>query len=379
MAVPLFSFLRYLALILVMSIAALPARAHEVRPAVADVAIGADTVALTIRLTLEPMLAGMDLAGLEDTNDSPFSDRYDALRAEDPGTLTAELERAWPRLAPRFVIKAGDTLVVPRILTVSVPEVGDVSLPRDSFLVLMADLPADGTPVQIGWDAAFGSLALRQAEGDANSYAALLTGGALSDALPRDTVVDDSAGAVFVRYIVSGFEHIIPKGLDHILFVLGLYFYALRFGPMLAQVTAFTLAHTVTLALASLKIVQVPAEIVEPLIAASIVYVAVENIIGGGRIGPLRVAVVFGFGLLHGLGFASVLGDVGLQDSRFVVGLIGFNIGVELGQLAVILVAFLALGLPFGKKPWYRSAIAVPASCAIAAVGAWWTVERAFF
>jgi hypothetical protein len=123
--------------------------------------------------------------------------------------------------------------------------------------------------------------------------------------------------------------------------------------------------------------VAVPAEIVEPLIAASIVYVAVENIFGG-RIGALRVAVVFGFGLLHGLGFASVLGDVGLQDSRFVVGLIGFNIGVELGQLAVIAVAFVLLGLPFGKKDWYRSYIAIPASCAIAAVGAWWTFERVF-
>ena len=116
---------------------------------------------------------------------------------------------------------------------------------------------------------------------------------------------------------------------------------------------------------------------VEPLIAASIVYVAVENIIGG-RIGAFRVAVVFCFGLLHGLGFASVLGDVGLEAGRFVVGLIGFNIGVELGQLAVIAAAFLLVGLPFGKKSWYRMGVTIPVSLAIAAVGAWWTVERVF-
>ena len=151
----------------------------------------------------------------------------------------------------------------------------------------------------------------------------------------------------------------------------------LRVRPLLLQITAFTLAHTVTLALASLNIITVPAAVVEPLIAASIVYVALENVIGG-RVGALRIAVVFGFGLLHGLGFASVLGDVGLQDSRFVVGLIGFNIGVELGQLAVIAAAFILLGLPFGKKPSYRSYIAVPFSVAIAVIGAWWTYERVF-
>ncbi len=373
----LLTFVANLILWAVLSMAAMPVAAHEVRPAVADVAVGETSVDVTIRLTLEPMLAGMDVAGLQDTNDSPLAEVYDTLRSDSPAELSAAFTARWPVVAPLFTLKAGDTRLEPRIVSLAVPEVGDVCLPRDSVLVISANLPADGTPVQVGWDASFGAIAVRQAGGDSSSYAALLSGGSLSDPLPRGAVAADSAGAVFVRYIVSGFEHIIPKGLDHILFVLGLFFYALRAGPLLAQVTAFTLAHTVTLALASLKIVAVPAEIVEPLIAASIVYVAVENIFGG-RIGALRVAVVFGFGLLHGLGFASVLGDVGLQDSRFVVGLIGFNIGVELGQLAVIAVAFVLLGLPFGKKDWYRSYIAIPASCAIAAVGAWWTFERVF-
>lgn len=377
MASLLIASLHKLALLAALSMAAFPALAHEVRPAVADVAVGEARVEITIRLTLEPMLAGMDLTGLEDTNDSPLAARYDALRSEDPAALAATLEASWPALAARIQVMAGETKLVPELVGVTVPEVGDTDLPRDSVLVISADLPGDGTPVQVGWDAAFGSIAVRQAEGDANSYAALLQGGVLSEPLPRAALVSEGAGAVFGRYIVSGFEHIIPKGLDHILFVLGLFFYALRAGPLLAQVTAFTLAHTVTLALASLGVVSVPAGIVEPLIAASIVYVAVENIFGG-RIGWLRVAVVFGFGLLHGLGFASVLGDVGLQDSRFVVGLIGFNIGVELGQLAVIAVAFVLVGWPFGTRDWYRGRVAVPASCVIAAVGAWWTVERVF-
>jgi hypothetical protein len=174
---------------------------------------------------------------------------------------------------------------------------------------------------------------------------------------------------------VIGFEHILPKGLDHILFVLGLFFLSLNWRPLLFQVTAFTLAHTVTLALGMLGILRLSPGIVEPLIAASIVYVGVENILMRG-LSPWRPAIVFAFGLLHGLGFASVLGEIGLESGRFVSGLIGFNIGVELGQLSVIAIAFVLLALPFGRKPWWRNRIAIPASAVIAAIGAYWFFER---
>jgi hypothetical protein len=145
--------------------------------------------------------------------------------------------------------------------------------------------------------------------------------------------------------------------------------------PLLWQISAFTLAHTVTLALGALEIVRIPPEIVEPLIAASIVYVGVENVLSKG-LTPWRPVIVFAFGLLHGLGFASVLADFGLGASHFVPKLIGFNVGVELGQLAVIAIAFVLVGLWFGRKPWYKERIANPASVAIALVGAWWVVER---
>ncbi|CTQ33179.1 HupE/UreJ family protein [Jannaschia rubra] len=184
-------------------------------------------------------------------------------------------------------------------------------------------------------------------------------------------------GPVVTRYVASGFDHIIPKGLDHILFVLGLFFYSLAWGPLLWQVTAFTLAHTVTLALAATGIVAVPGSVVEPLIALSIVFVAVENILspGGRRVGRARLLVVFGFGLLHGLGFAAVLSEFGLGDD-FLAKLLSFNLGVEIGQLTVIAAAFLLLGLPFGSRPWYRRRIAIPASVAIAAIGLYWFLTR---
>lgn len=374
---PILTLHKLAVLVAVSMTMAFTAAAHEVRPAVADIAVGAEVVDLTIRFPVEPMIAGMSLQGLEDTNDSPLAGQYDVLRADDPAELEAALRSAWPDIAKGMTVQVGDARVPLEIVSVAVPEVGDVSLPRDTVLTLRAALPADGADVRFGWDAAYGSVIVRQVGGGEDAYSAILQGGDLSEALPREGFVTEGALPVFGRFIVSGFEHIVPKGLDHILFVLGLFFFALRAGPLLAQVTAFTLAHTVTLALASLKIITLPATVVEPLIAASIVYVAVENIIGG-RMGWARVAVVFGFGLLHGLGFASVLDEVGLQEGRFFVGLIGFNIGVELGQLAVISAAFLAVGWPFGGKPWYRARVAIPASVAIAAVGAWWTVERVF-
>lgn len=375
---PMFLVMHKLACALALSTGfAAQVAAHEVRPAISDVTVGPATVDMVIRLPLEPLVAGMNLAGLEDTNDAPQVAEHDALRALDPAALDAAFRAAWPGIAARIDIISDGVRAEAQLVSVTVPEVGDVDLPRDSELRLSVDLPPGAAPVQIGWAADFGSIVVRQMGGNADAYTAILQGGTLSAPLPREGVASEGAGTVFLRYVVSGFEHIIPKGLDHILFVLGLYFYALRVRPLLAQVTAFTLAHTVTLALASLGIVAVPASIVEPLIAASIVYVAVENIFGASS-GWRRVAVVFAFGLLHGLGFASVLGDVGLSGDRFVVGLIGFNIGVELGQLAVIAVAFVLLGLPFGRRVWYRAAIVIPASCAIALVGAWWTFERIF-
>ncbi|MEK6216794.1 MAG: HupE/UreJ family protein, partial [Boseongicola sp.] len=202
-----------------------------------------------------------------------------------------------------------------------------------------------------------------------------LANGGESAPIPRTGGDDQASVAAFVEYISVGFDHIIPKGLDHILFVLGLFFLALKLRPLLWQVTAFTLAHTVTLALGTLDIVRIPPNIVEPLIAVSIVYVGVENVLSRG-LTPWRPVVVFLFGLLHGLGFASVLSDFGLGGSHFVPKLIGFNVGVEFGQLAVIGTAFLALGIFFGGNGWYRVRITSPVSIAISMIAAFWVLER---
>jgi hypothetical protein len=189
------------------------------------------------------------------------------------------------------------------------------------------------------------------------------------------SVVPPTRGQIARQYISLGYTHILPKGLDHILFVLGIFLLSTRVKPVLLQVTAFTLAHTITLALTMYGVVSLRSSIVEPLIAVSIVYVAVENVLRP-QLSPWRVGLVFAFGLLHGMGFAGVLSQLGLPRSEFATALLCFNAGVELGQVSIILIAFLLLGLPFRREPWYRRRVVVPVSLAIAAVGLFWAIQR---
>lgn len=215
-----------------------------------------------------------------------------------------------------------------------------------------------------------------QNEGQAEKVTQWIEAGKASApfALHRD-VVPESRWNIIKLYLQLGFTHILPRGLDHVLFVLGLFLLSTQLRPVLWQISAFTVAHTITLALTIYGVVSLPSKIVEPLIALSIVYVAVENVFTS-KLHAWRPLVVFCFGLLHGMGFAGVLSEIGLPRSEFVPALLSFNVGVELGQLTVILTAFLLLGLPFRNKPWYRQRIVVPTSLLIAAIALYWFVQR---
>ncbi|MDA8622247.1 HupE/UreJ family protein [Psychrosphaera sp.] len=176
------------------------------------------------------------------------------------------------------------------------------------------------------------------------------------------------------KYTKSGFVHILPLGLDHILFVLALFFSTVLFKKLFWQITAFTLAHSVTLVLSSLGFISLSGSIVEPLIALSIAWMAIDNI-RNEHTSSTRLWVIVFFGLLHGLGFASVLSDFGLPQEAFLTALFAFNIGVELGQLAV-LIAATAVFYWWSKKPTYRAFVQVPMSGIIAIVGLYWFFER---
>ena len=361
--------------------------AHEVQPAIADLRAADGTIELILDLNLEAYLAGIDLDGLLDTDDAEDSAAYDRLRALNPEALAAEvtgLVATWNGL-PLVAVDGAPVIMSAR--EVLIPEVGNVDLPRPSRLVLLAE--ATGAQVQVAWPKGAGDMVLRQ-QGVDEPYTGYLSGGQTSPQINLGGGDARSGWAIFAEFIPVGFDHILPKGLDHILFVLGLFFLSTAWKPLLWQITAFTAAHTVTLALGALGIVNVPGSIVEPLIALSIVYVAIENLFARDM-KAWRPALVFGFGLLHGLGFASVLGDWGLPEAGVIPALLGFNIGVELGQLTVIAAMALLLWISVqaarrADLPAYEAAaedydvmfraVSIPVSLVIAGIGVWWVIER---
>jgi hypothetical protein len=197
---------------------------------------------------------------------------------------------------------------------------------------------------------------------------------------PGSVGVEAKAGdwlAVFQNQVREGFVHVIPYGLDHILFVLGVFLMTRKWKPLLLQVSAFTVAHTLTLWLAAAKIVRISGDIVEPLIAASIVAVALENIFHK-RYTHWRLLIVFAFGLIHGLGFAGAMSAQLDSTPSLIIGLLGINVGVELGQLAVIALALLAT-FWITSASQYRNCVVIPGSILIALAGIWWVLERTVF
>ena len=383
-----FSLLLLSKLALVLALSSSPAHAHEVVPTIADLTVSEGRADLNLRINLEAFIAGVDLDTVEDTNDAPQAADYDALRALSEDALAArapEILDGWNALP---VLSVDGVPVALESVSILVPDGVDIELPRIAEWALTADMP-EGATVSVSWPDGGGDLVVRQ-QGVEAPFTGLVSGGESSPAIALAGGDQLTGWQSFTSYIPVGFDHILPQGLDHILFVLGLFFLSIHLRPLVWQVTAFTLAHTVTLALGALGLVNVPGSIVEPLIAASIVYVAVENIFARG-LTKWRPAVIFGFGLLHGLGFASVLGEFGLPEDRFIPALIGFNVGVEVGQLTVIALAFVViwLGVLAARRakftgveemvteyPVMFRAISVTGSLIIALIGVYWVIER---
>lgn len=197
--------------------------------------------------------------------------------------------------------------------------------------------------------------------------------GASGTVQPEATTPSRSAQAE--NWMISGFRHVIPLGLDHLLFIVGLFLLAPRWKPLLSQSLLFTLAHSITLALAILGFISLPSKIVEILIAASIAWIGIENLFVK-ELKPSRLFLVFAFGLLHGMGFAGVLreklGD--LTGQQVALPLVSFNVGVELAQIVVLICAFILL---WPLRKWQKN-IRTGGSVLVALAGLFWMVERIF-
>ena len=180
---------------------------------------------------------------------------------------------------------------------------------------------------------------------------------------------------VIINYLELGFTHVIPLGFDHILFILTLFFLNSKLKSVLFQCSVFTLAHSLTLGLVAFGLLLPDVKIIEALIALSILFTAIENIITN-KINPFRLLIVFVFGLVHGMGFANALLETGLPKGQTGTALVFFNIGVELGQITIILLAYFLIAKWFSAERWYKEKLVYPLCTIIGCIALYWTIER---
>lgn len=364
------------------------AEAHQLRPAIVNLEFTQNgSVKVHIQTNLESLIAGVD-SNHDDTDDSPQAERYNQLRGLSSEQLKNEFDFVAESIISQFNLAFDSVKSDLSFVKLDIPDVGNLNKSRLSELHLLAFIPQtheqiDQSPAQhVTWQYPqnFGNNVAHfyydKTPKEKTSH--WLTRGTISPQFKLNTTyMPKPFTQVAVEYTVLGFEHIVPKGIDHILFVLGLFLLSVRLRPLLLQVTAFTLAHSITLGLTIYGVISLSPSVVEPLIALSIVAVGIENIFAK-EVKARRVVVVFLFGLLHGMGFAGVLSELGLPESDFATALLFFNVGVEVGQLSVIAVSFLSVFWLLKNQQRYRQWVVIPVSALISMVGLFWTYERLF-
>ena len=356
--------------------------ADVVKPALIEISANTNgSVEIEIRTSIEALLTGIN-GRYKNTKEAPNAEKYDTFRLLQAEQLQPHFQQFQTQFLQQIWLKANGVKIPLNIVSIHIPERGYVKVPRISLITLTASLDRNTQTLQWYYPASFGDNAVRVRQVDEIhdqwhwSEWQWLRNDQASETFSLEALFTQRPILqVIGEYIVIGFEHILPKGLDHILFIFGLFLFSLRLKPLLWQITMFTVAHTITLGLAMNGILSLPANIVEPLIALSIAYVGIENIVAKS-LHHSRLFLVFAFGLLHGLGFASVLSDFGMPADAFITALISFNIGVELGQLTIIALAFFSLAFWFGQKSWYRQVVVIPFSLIISAVALYWTLDR---
>ncbi|MFT5505851.1 MAG: hypothetical protein ACI845_000540 [Gammaproteobacteria bacterium] len=372
----------YLCLLLLTLSAPVTSKADVVKPALIEINVFADSrIEIEIRVSLEALLTGIN-GRYRNTQESPKADQYDYLRNLSADELALEFKQFHRQLVDSLVIEADGIRLPLKVKEVIIPAPGYVKVPRNSVVYLHTNWRF--LPGQIGWyyPNRFGDQAVRLRQIDEikqqwhwSDYQWIRDDEFAAPFKLSELNQNYSVSAVVYTYIVAGIRHIVPLGLDHILFVLGLLLLASSLKSIAWQVTMFTFAHSITLGLASYRIIQLPASLVEPLIALSISYIAIENLLSSG-LGSRRFIVVFLFGLLHGLGFATMLSEFGLPDNNFLVALLSFNLGVELGQLSILVIGWLLVFICFRNYDLRKKWIIRPASIMIGLTGLVWFIQR---
>jgi hypothetical protein len=358
------------------------ARADVVKPALIEISVHTSgKVHVDLRASVEALLTGIN-ARYRNTQDAPNAAEYDALRVLPPEALREKFIPFEQTLLEKIDMLADGVEVELAIDKVTIPAAGYTKVPRISVIELTGTLERSTKELEWYYPAQFGDNAVRvrQVDEENEQWHWSEWQWIRDDSISKPFSLDElftrlPVHEVVLNYISIGFDHILPRGTDHILFIIGIFLLSVQLRPLLWQVTMFTIAHTITLGLAMTGYLDIPERIVQPLIALSIAWIGVENVFFP-HLSRHRLAIVFGFGLLHGIGFADALADFGMPDGAFITALISFNIGVELGQIAIIGLCLLVFGFWFRNRDWYRNLFVIPASLFIAAVGLFWTFDR---
>ena len=354
--------------------------ADVVKPALVEISIFPDRdVEVSIDLSIEGAITGIGTK-YKNTLDAPNSDKYDELRALQPVELKQKFDIFQPKYTEDIVFSVNEVKQKLNFHSAKIDIVGYKKRPRKSTLKYYVEL--DEWPKTISWQygKVYGDSALRYRVYKKNEYTwndwIWLRDGESSGKIAIHESEPINVRQKLLQFISIGFDHVVPLGWDHLLFIVGMALSTFLLKRLLLLVTAFTVAHTLTLGMAMYGLIEMPANFVEPVIAFSISYVAIENIFGNQSI-MRKSLIVFLFGLIHGLGFASMLKNFDMEPDSFLVTLIGFNVGVELAQIAIVICVLLTVLI--NKKIFpnhYRQVLIIPVSVIISIIGFWWGIER---
>ena len=348
--------------------------AHEIKPAVIEFNKIENQINIVLTFNAEAFLANIDASVHKETKNSLNSKIYDELRLLSKEILKERIFESKDQIANSIFMKTSKKTLNLKVFKIEVLEEKNIEKVRFTKIYFKTDNHVIETPITFSTKKIFGPLIFKNFsnidEENQKPQSQWIKPGNQIEIIKEKTNFPN----LLISGIWNGILHIIPYGFDHILFVLGLFFFSYKLKPLLIQVTTFTIAHSITLILGGLGYVTISPVIVEAIIAASIIWIGVENLFRKS-INISRIGVIFCFGLLHGLGFASMFKLIGLEGTDYFLNLLSFNVGIELGQIITLLPLIILIPL-FNRLSWYRILIAIPASIIIALFGADMFIDR---
>tara|TARA_B100000886_G_scaffold335272_1_gene292089 strand:- start:791 stop:1948 length:1158 start_codon:yes stop_codon:yes gene_type:complete len=369
----------FLILGLFLNIYSASSNSHEIKPSIADFTYNENYLNFRIRLNAELILSKIDASKVSNTDSSSLSETYDKFRVLESINLEQIFQNSWDEISSNIDIKINNESKQINLIKIKVENIKNFEISRNTNVYFRVLLDNNSEQFTFKWSKNYGPIILRENNNNKSENELVteyLQSGIISNQISFKENNFSNILNSFSKFFVLGVQHIIPKGLDHILFIFGLFLFSTSLKKLITQITIFTIAHSITLIFVSLSLMKINPQIVEPIIALSIFYVGLENIFKNYIKEYLRYVIILFFGLLHGLGFALVLSDIGYRSSGLFINLISFNIGIEVAQISIVLILYLLITINFANNKNYRIYFQIPSSMLISTIGLYWFLER---